>query len=205
MTRTKFTSRYLAAPPFNTCLKSPVTQSQFFQPILINAISRLLVMSVLMDHPEQGSSRVLHFHRQSPPPEPVITVYVPTTTVTTSWLCSTTTTMAATPRDVGVGGGSHQVYLAAFLALGLFLLGILLFLLIASVCRAVGEHCSDASNRRTNVFSALAEVCVEKIANAVASWTGAIYTKKKAGWPKRCKCTSGRYGASRRYSVRSTN
>ena len=125
-----------------------------------------------MDRVEQGCVRMLLLRRQPPPlPEPTITVYAPTTTVTTSWLCSTLTTTPVAPRGVGSDGSSLQVYLAVFLTLGLFFLGGLIFLLVVSVCRAVGGRCGEAFGHKVKVFSAPVDNCVGKIANAVARWT----------------------------------
>jgi hypothetical protein len=58
-----------------------------------------------------------------------------------------------------------------FLALGLILFGGLLFLLVVIVCRAVGGRCGEAFNRKVKVLSAPVDICVGKIANAVARWT----------------------------------
>jgi len=51
------------------------------------------------------------------------------------------------------------------------MLGGLLFLLIVSVCRTVDGRCGDAFNGKMKVFSAPVDICVEKIANAIARWT----------------------------------
>jgi hypothetical protein len=74
-------------------------------------------------------------------------------------------------RGVGTGGSSGQVYLAVFLALGLFFLVGLFFLLVVAICRAVGERCGEAFNRKAKVFTAPVDICVGKIANAVARRT----------------------------------
>jgi len=79
--------------------------------------------------------------------------------------------MPVAPRNVGSGGSSRQVYLAVFLALGLLFLGGLFFLLVVSICRAIGARCGDTFDRKAKVFSAPVDICVGKIANAIARWT----------------------------------
>lgn len=125
-----------------------------------------------MDRAEQGSSQVLLLQRQPFPLSlPAMTVYSPTTTVTTSWFCSTATTTPVGPCDADPGRSSFQIYLAVFLVLGLFVLGGLLFLMVVSVCRAVGERCGGRFGHKVQAFSAPLDNRIVKFANALARWT----------------------------------